>query len=285
MKTNMNISNSLTILSEMESPTAKFTVLEYDDLMGSSDLSSAFMLSYMKNSNIKLRQVKILLRSASAFIENGALSYMRGNLDISSNVGGVGGLASKFITSKLTGEHIIKPLLKGTGEILLEPSFNHYVLIDLEENEEIIVDNKFFFAAEGTVQLIAKMINSVSGAVLGKETLFQTGLKGKGLVVLELPVPETEIFKYKLNNDTLKVDGNFAFLRTAGIDFTVERSTGSLFGSAISGEGFLNVFRGTGEVWLMQTKQIYDELKGLDSPLTQISGKSTDNKLEVTDPK
>ncbi len=285
MKTNMNISNSLTILSEMESPTAKFTVLEYDDLMGSSDLSSAFMLSYMKNSNIKLRQVKILLRSASAFIENGALSYMRGNLDISSNVGGVGGLASKFITSKLTGEHIIKPLLRGTGEILLEPSFNHYVLIDLEENEEIIVDNKFFFAAEGTVQLIAKMINSVSGAVLGKETLFQTGLKGKGLVVLELPVPETEIFKYKLNNDTLKVDGNFAFLRTAGIDFTVERSTGSLFGSAISGEGFLNVFRGTGEVWLMQTKQIYDEIKGLDSPLTQISGKSTDNKLEVTDPK
>ncbi|MFB0917735.1 MAG: AIM24 family protein [Clostridiaceae bacterium] len=285
MKTNMNISNSLTILSEMESQTAKFTVLEYDDLMGSSDLSSAFMLSYMKNSNIKLRQVKILLRSASAFIENGALSYMRGNLDISSNVGGVGGLASKFITSKLTGEHIIKPLLKGTGEILLEPSFNHYVLIDLEENEEIIVDNKFFFAAEGSVQLIAKMINSVSGAVLGKETLFQTGLKGKGLVVLELPVPETEIFKYKLNNDTLKVDGNFAFLRTSGIDFTVERSTSSLFGSAISGEGFLNVFRGTGEVWLMQTKQIYDELKGLDSPLTQISGKSTDNKLDVTDPK
>lgn len=285
MKTNLNISNTLTLLSEMESPTSQFQILEYEDLMGSSDLSSAFMLSYMRNANIKLRQVKILLKSASAYVENGALSYMRGNINVSSNTGGVGGLASKFITSKLTGEHIIKPMFKGTGEILLEPSFNHYVLIELDEGEEIIVDNKLFFAAEGTVDLIAKMIKSVSGAVLGRETLFQTGLRGKGIVVLEMPVPETEIFKYKLNNDTLKVDGDFAFLRSGSIDFTVERTTGSLFGSAISGEGFLNVFRGTGEVWLMQTKQIYDELKGLDSPFHQMSGKPSDNKLEVTDPK
>lgn len=284
MKTNLKISNTLTLLSEMESENAKFQVLEYDELRGSSDLSSAFMLSYMKEANIRLRQVKILLRSSSAFIENGALSYMRGNLTVTSNAGGVGGLASKFITSKLTGEQVIKPMFKGTGEILLEPSFNHYVLLDLEKDEEVIVDNRLFFAAEGTVDLRARMINSVSGAVLGRETLFQTGLKGDGIVVLELPVPETEIFKYKLNNDTLKVDGDFAFLRSSGVDFTVERTTGSLLGSAMSGEGFLNVFRGTGEVWLMPTKQVYDDIKGLDAPLKQISGKSDSKELEITDP-
>lgn len=281
MKTNINISNSLNLLSEMESPTAKFQILEYDDLLGSSDLSSAFMLSYMRSANIKLRQVKIVLRSSTAFVESGALSYMRGNLEISSNTGGAVGLVKKFVSSSLTGEHVIKPMFKGTGEILLEPSFNHYVLLDLAEGEEIIVDDKLFFAAEGTVQLGAKSIRSISGAVLGRETLFQTSLKGPGIAVLEIPVPEQEIFKYKLNNDTLKVDGNFAFLRSGDIEFTVERTTSTLVGTAVAGEGFLHVYRGTGEVWLMQTKHVYENIKLLDNPF--FHRKDSGEMLDVQD--
>lgn len=281
MKTNINISNALTLLSEMESSSAKFQILEYDDLQGSSDLSSAFMLSYMRSANIKLRQVKISLHDSSVFVESGALSFMRGNLDASSNVGGPGGLVKKFISSTLTGEHVIKPLFSGTGEVLLEPSFNHYVLLSLEEGEEVIVDDRMFFAAEGTVTLGAKAIRSISGAVLGRETLFQTSLKGPGIAVLEVPVPEQEIFKYKLNNDTLKVDGNIAFLRSGTIDFTVERSTSTLVGTAVAGEGFLHVYRGTGEVWLMQTKQVYDEIRELDNPFFR--RRETEGMLETQD--
>ncbi|KAF5066076.1 Mitochondrial biogenesis AIM24 [anaerobic digester metagenome] len=281
MKTNINISNALTLLSEMESSSAKFQILEYDDLQGSSDLSSAFMLSYMRSANIKLRQVKISLHDSSVFVESGALSFMRGNLDASSNVGGPGGLVKKFISSTLTGEHVIKPLFSGTGEVLLEPSFNHYVLLSLEEGEEVIVDDKMFFAAEGTVTLGAKAIRSISGAVLGRETLFQTSLKGPGIAVLEVPVPEQEIFKYKLNNDTLKVDGNIAFLRSGTIDFTVERSTSTLVGTAVAGEGFLHVYRGTGEVWLMQTKQVYDQIRELDNPFFR--RRETEGMLETQD--
>lgn len=281
MKTNINISNALTLLSEMESSSAKFQILEYDDLQGSSDLSSAFMLSYMRSANIKLRQVKISLHDSSVFVESGALSFMRGNLDASSNVGGPGGLVKKFISSTLTGEHVIKPLFSGTGEVLLEPSFNHYVLLSLEEGEEVIVDDRMFFAAEGTVTLGAKAIRSISGAVLGRETLFQTSLKGPGIAVLEVPVPEQEIFKYKLNNDTLKVDGNIAFLRSGSIDFTVERSTSTLVGTAVAGEGFLHVYRGTGEVWLMQTKQVYDQIRELDNPFFR--RRETEGMLETQD--
>ena len=281
MKTNITISNSLNLLSEMESPTAKFQILEYDELLGSSDLSSAFMLSYMRSANIKLRQVKIVLRSSTAYVESGALSYMRGNLEVSSNTGGPVGLVKKFVSSSLTGEYVIKPLFKGTGEILLEPSFNHYILIELDPGEEIIVDDKMFFAAEGTVQLGAKAIRSISGAVLGRETIFQTSLKGPGIAVLEIPVPEQEIFKYKLNNDTLKVDGNFAFLRSADIEFTVERTTSTLIGTAVAGEGFLHVYRGTGEVWLMQTKHVYENIKQLENPFFRQKDQS--DMLDVQD--
>ena len=54
----------------------------------------------------------------------------------------------------------------------------------------------------------------------------------------------------ELNNDVLKVDGNFAIAWSGTLDFTVERSGKSLIGSAASGEGLVNVYRGTGKVLL-----------------------------------
>ena len=57
------------------------------------------------------------------------------------------------------------------------------------------------------------------------------------------------------------MDGNFAILRSGNIEFTVEKSGTTLVGTAINGEGLLNVYNGTGEVWLVPTSSIYDTLK------------------------
>ncbi len=46
----------------------------------------------------------------------------------------------------------------------------------------------------------------------------------------------------------LKIDGNLAVCWSSGLEFTVERSTKTLVGSAVSGEGLVNVYRGTGKV-------------------------------------
>jgi len=59
--------------------------------------------------------------------------------------------------------------------------------------------------------------------------------------------------KIKLNNEKLVVESNFSLLRKGSIDFTIEKSTKGLFGTMISGEGLVQVFRGTGEVWLAPT--------------------------------
>lgn len=53
-----------------------------------------------------------------------------------------------------------------------------------------------------------------------------------------------------LKDDVLKVDGNFAIAWSNSLQFTVERSSKSLIGSAASGEGLVNVYRGTGKVLL-----------------------------------
>lgn len=264
MKTNIEMNNTLTKLSEFKN-NSTFQVLEYDDLRGGSDVKTAFMLSYMRDANIKLRQLRIVLQGGGVYTEPNALSFMRGPIEVSTNTGGFMGLSKKFVSSKISGEPVIKPLFKGTGEILLEPSFGHYAILQLEK-EEIIIDDELFFAAEDTIDISVTTMKSISSALFGSEGFFQTKLSGTGIVVLEIPVPETEIFKYSLVDDVLKIDGSFSILRTAGIQFTVEKTTKTLIGSGFSGEGLLKVFRGTGEVWLMPTKVVYDKMLSQGMP-------------------
>ncbi len=264
MRTSMNIQNKLTMLSEMRND-SKFQILEFDRLEGTTDVGTALGLQIMNDSGIKLRQVRIILEDSSVKLESGALSYMKGEIEIKTKTGGVVGLGKKFLNSKLTGETMFKPTYEGTGEIFLEPSFGHFALIELED-EEIIVDDGLFYACEEDIEVGAAMQKSVSSMLFGNEGIYQTSISGSGIVVLEIPVPESEIFKCKLFNDTLKVDGNFAVLRTSNIKFTVEKSS-SLIGSVTNGEGLLNVYSGTGEVWLLPTMSIYQDLRleGLNS--------------------
>ena len=94
------------------------------------------------------------------------------------------------------------------------------------------------------------MRTNISSAVLGNEGLFNLKLVGNGIVALESYVPREELVEINLQNDVLKVDGNFAIAWSPSLQFTVEKSTKSLIGSGISGEGFVNVYRGTGKVLL-----------------------------------
>ena len=86
--------------------------------------------------------------------------------------------------------------------------------------------------------------------VAGNEGLFNLRIDGAGVVALESPCPEQEIVYVDLDSDELKVDGNYALAWSAGLNFSVERSGKSLVGSAVSGEGLVNVYRGTGRVML-----------------------------------
>lgn len=260
MRTTINSENKLTMLSEMSND-AKFQVLEYDKLEGALDVQTAFGINIMNDTGIKLKQVRIILEDSSVKLESGALSYMKGDINIKNKTGGVIGLGKKFINSKLTGEKMFKPTYEGTGEIFLEPSFGNFALIELED-EEIIVDDGLFYACEEEVEVGSAMQKSISSVVFGNEGLFQTKISGSGIVVLELPVPESEVFKCKLFNDTIRVDGNLVVLRTSNVKFTVEKSS-SIIGSTTNGEGLLNVYSGTGEVWLLPTKSVYSDIKSM----------------------
>ena len=259
MITSENMKNRLTMISEMKNEST-FQILEYDNLQGAMGLNTALQINLMKESSIRLKQVRIILDDSEVKIESGSLSYMKGNIEIINKTGGIIGLGKKFFSSKVTGESMFKPILRGTGEVFLEPSFGHFTIIELED-EEIVIDDELFYACEEGIEVEPVMQKSVSSMIFGKEGIYQTRLRGSGIVVLEIPVPEKEILRCKLFRDVLKIDGNFAILRSGNIEFTVEKSGTTLIGTALNGEGLLNVYRGTGEVWLVPTDSVYTSLK------------------------
>ena len=199
--------------------------------------------------NVKKRQLMITLNGESVNIQPGAMQWYVGDVHQSTGLKGIGDTIKKFFNAQVTGESTIKPQYEGTGVIVTEPSYKHYIIEDLDDwNGAMCVEDGLYCASETKVNLSTSMIKSVSGQTIGDEGLFNLCLKGSGKVVLECNVPQEELITIDLHNDTLKIDGSFAIAWSENLDFTVERSGKTLIGSAMSGEGLVNVYRGTGRV-------------------------------------
>ncbi len=227
-----------------------FTVVEYQrDL--SVMPSNAAVAYYSAKMNVRKRQVICDVSKSDVTIQAGAMQWMAGNVNATTGIKGVGDLFGKAVRGSVTKESAIKPEYKGNGLLVLEPTYKHIILVNLRDwNGSIVLDDGLFLACEASLKHKAVMRSNLSSAAAGNEGLFNLGIQGEGVVCLESFCPKEELVEVTLDNDVLKVDGNFAIAWSGSLEFTVERSGKSLIGSAASGEGLVNVYRGTGKVLL-----------------------------------
>ena len=225
-------------------------VVEYARDM-SVNVMTARMEYYCAKMNVNRRQLMLNLNGNGFTIQAGAMQWMMGNVNMQTGVKGVGDFLGKAIGGAVTGESAVKPVYSGYGQMMLEPTYRHILLMDLAEwGGSVVLDDGLFLACDSTVTQKVVARKNVSSAVLGAEGLFNLSLNGQGICALESIVPREEIFEIILNNDVMKIDGNMAMAWSGSLDFTVEKSSKSLIGSAVSGEGFVNVFRGSGKIWM-----------------------------------
>ena len=238
--------DDITVTAQM----GPFQVLEYKrDL---SVMPSDAMLAYYCNEmNVRKRQVVCDLSKAPITLQAGAMQWTVGNVNANTGVKGVGDLFTKALRGSVTGESAIKPEYTGSGLLVLEPTYKHILLLDVAQwGGSIVLDDGLFLACDANLKHKTVMRSNFSSAVAGNEGLFNLGIQGNGILCLESKCPKEELIEITLDNDVLKVDGNNAIAWSGTLDFTVERSGKSLIGSAASGEGLVNVYRGTGKVLL-----------------------------------
>lgn len=227
-----------------------FTVIEYI-----RDLSvmpgNAQLAYYCNEMNVRKRQVICDLSKSNVTLQAGAMQWTVGNVNATTGIKGVGDLFGKALRGSVTGESAIKPEYTGDGILVLEPTYKHIILLNVADwGGSIVLDDGLFLACDSNLTHKAVARSNISSAVAGGEGLFNLGVTGNGVLCLESVSPKEELVEITLENDVLKVDGNMAIAWSGSLNFTVERSGKSLVGSAASGEGLVNVYRGTGKVLL-----------------------------------
>ena len=227
-----------------------FHVLEYVQDASVSPMN-AMNEYFMSKMGVRRRQVVIDIdKDHSAIIQAGAMQWMGGNVRATSGVKGIGDFLGKAIKGAVTKETAVKPEYVGEGCLVLEPTYKYIILADIGKwgPAGMTIEDGMFLACDANVKSRVVARKNLSSAVLGSEGLFNLSLQGNGIAALESNVPEDELIEVILENDELKIDGNLAVCWSSNLEFTVERSTKTLVGSAVSGEGLVNVYRGTGRV-------------------------------------
>ena len=227
-----------------------FHVLEYVQDASVSPMN-AMNEYFMSKMNVRRRQVVIDIdKDHSAIIQAGAMQWMGGNVQATSGVKGIGDFLGKALKGAVTKETAVKPEYVGEGCLVLEPTYKYIILADVGKwgSAGMTIEDGMFLACDSNVKSKVVARKNLSSAVLANEGLFNLSLQGNGVAALESNVPEDELIEVILENDELKIDGNLAVCWSSNLEFTVERSTKTLVGSAVSGEGLVNVYRGTGRV-------------------------------------
>lgn len=244
-----NLTNNNVQVIEQE---GVFSVLEHTTDLSQFSSEEAIRKYYMSKQNIRKRQLKIELKNQAVKLQRGAMQWMGGQLELTSGVRGLGGLIGGALRGAVTGEAAVIPEYRGTGVVVSEPTYKHIFLIDVSQSTAgLVVADGLFYACDAGLNLDVEVVRSLTGAVAGGQGLFNMRLSGRGIAALESPIPFSELVQVDLDpSDELKVDGSFALMWDGGVRMTVERSGKTLVGSAMTGEGLVNVYKGQGSVYL-----------------------------------
>lgn len=208
------------------------------------------------------QRARIILRGRSFRAERKALHYSIGTITLSaalfdkaadgsiqqkSAAAKAGKIAKEWAKSKVSDQGMVKPLYEGSGEVFLEPLLDCLHIFLLHQGEKCVIENGYWYASDGNIKVGLYSVNK--GALLG-QSLFHTKLEGEGWFILKLPVPFHEIHRIQLRESIVKIsEDSIVLLRRGDIKFSIRKATKGVAAAKLTGEGLVNCYEGTGEVW------------------------------------
>ncbi len=183
------------------------------------------------------------------FTESGGMSWMSGNIAMSTNM--EGGLL-KSLGRAFSGESMFMATYRaegGPGMIAFSSSFPGSILpVELAAGQSVICQKRSFLAAQRSVTLTMHFQKKLGAGLMGGEGFILQRITGPGLAFVEI---DGSIIDYNLSSgQCMKVDtGHMAMMDpSVSLDITtVKGFKNILFG----GEGlFLTTLTGPGRIWL-----------------------------------
>lgn len=231
----------------IEKEAGPFTIIERRECK-SPTIESAVNLYFFNKLGGRVRQL-FCNASEGIVLQNGAMQAIVGDVNVTTGIKGVGDLIRQGIRGKASGEAVINPHYHGRGYVITEPTIKYLIPLNLEQfGGSAVLEDGYFYACEEAIQMKTVSRKTISSMAMGNEGLFNLQLAGKGKFILESEVAPEDLVLVYLNNETLKLDGSMAIAWSGDLRFTVGKSSSTLIGSAVNGEGLVNIYEGTGLV-------------------------------------
>ncbi|GGJ80649.1 AIM24 family protein [Deinococcus aquiradiocola] len=198
------------------------------------------------------RQVRFTLENAGILLEPGAFLYSHGRIVSAVRQHEKGGMLTRALRGNATGESAFATSFDGTGDVWTELTRQHFVIAELDGQDDLLLDDRAFYACQNTVQLTTHMHRGVSG-VLSGNGFAQPRLSGRGLFVVESPVAAEEIEVVELRGEELVLDGDLMLMYSASLQVQLRPLVRGLRSAMRSGEGLVYVLSGHGQVFFTPT--------------------------------
>lgn len=249
-----------TVIARMDGDQSSVEIIEYPSLNLSRRPDLAAIAYYAQQMGVRLRQLRITLNGGGAAIEPGMLQFSHGTITSNTTVGGAWGFLKRYVQKRFNNESIFRTTFQGNGVIYTEPTFDHYLLARIAPGEEAIVDDGRYVASELGIDTGLALKKSLSSLLLSKDEVVRTRITGHGWCVVQSPIAASDVLRIDLQDQELRVDGDIVLFRKGNLVQQVGGATNDVPGLVTSGEGLVNVFRGTGQVWLAPAEHGYEHL-------------------------
>lgn len=181
--------------------------------------------------------------------ERGAMSWMSGNIIMSTNAGGSVG---KAMSRMFSGESMFQNVYQaesGDGLIAFASSFPGEILaVEINENKNIIAQKTAFLASTSGVNFEIFFQKKLGATFFGGEGFIMQKFTGSGVLFLEI---DGSVVTYDLKQgETMLVDTGYLACMDATVSIDVQSVKG-LGNKLFGGEGLFNtVVAGPGRIWL-----------------------------------
>lgn len=193
-----------------------------------------------------MRQVVIHMQDETVRASRGALSSLRGKIDLTPRLP----TFSAILRSVFTKEGRIRPFYKGTGSILLQPSLTGYHIFETHQDDHWILEPGVYWASDGTVDLGLTRDPMWASFWAGDGFLnWKTTMHGVGMVAVCAPGPVEVV---DIDDASLKVQGRLVLGRTKGLTFSSQKAA-KFPRNLISGQKRMRVYTGTGKLLVSWT--------------------------------
>ena len=191
--------------------------------------------------------------SEKVYIERGSMVYHSPSINLNSKMNGSGSGIGKFVRamgrSMSSGESFWiteATAKKELGHLAIAPSLPGEILpLNLGDNQYRINDGKFL-AMDGSASYSMKKQSLGRALFSGTGGLFVMTTSGEGTVLCNA---YGSIKKIELDNDAITIDNSHVVAWSTNLDYDIHFDNGFIQ-SIGTGEGIVNTFKGTGEIYI-----------------------------------